>query len=130
MQSEDEQKAIEAAFVESWDKLQMLFEWYTNAHTVEFTKPTLTFVAELRQRGYDHKFRAGSSLFTFILSRSREWGLRQGQAHLNFTINHLGNMEVSYRESDNFTTNFEVERIEITPEIEALLERLLAQPID
>ena len=130
MASEDEQKAIEGEFLKSWDKLQFLFEWYTNPSNVEFMKPMLTFIAELRNGGYDRKLRAGSSLYTFVLSRSREWGLRQGQANLNFRINHLGSMEVSYRESDNYASNFEVERVEITPEIEALLTRLLAQPID
>jgi len=69
-------------------------------------------------------------MYIFVLSRSREHGMRLGQASLRFELKAEGGMTVRYGEVGNLATELKVERVEITPEIEALLTRLLAQLID
>ncbi len=128
MQPIDDQNAIEKAFLESWDRIERHFtnyrvhwNWLASIHSL---------IAELRKRGYDHQLRAGQAMVTFILSRSREHGLQNGQSHIWFDLNPDGGMKITYIENNQKTNEFEVKRVELTPEIETLLQRLLAQPID
>ncbi|HVU14778.1 MAG TPA: hypothetical protein VHD90_26060 [Phototrophicaceae bacterium] len=90
----------------------------------------LDLMRELRQRGYDRQFRAGQSLWRFILSRSRQHGLRPDQPLLIFDLQREGSMFVGYHEPPDLTIEFATERIEIKPQVDGLLKRLLAQPID
>ena len=131
MTSEDEQKAIEEDFSQSWDWIQRYFhdlfdprEWWA------WLMPIHNLITELRQRGYDRQFRAGQSMYSLVLSRSFKHGLRASQASLVFELLREGGMKIRYDEVGHLVSEFEVDRVEITPEIEALLARLLAQPID
>ena len=73
----------------------------------------LMLIADLRKRGYDRKLRAGQSMYTFMLSHSREWGLRDEHAYMAFDLDESGGMKVKYREKGSPITEFEVERVEI-----------------
>lgn len=125
--SPDELNAIETDFVASWDnverffKIQSVREWLKNA-------PSL--ITELRARGYDREFRAGTILWIFVISRARKHGLRDDQPHLDIGWDGAGGMVVTYYEAPNTEIRFTVDRIEVTPELENLLQRLLAHPID
>jgi hypothetical protein len=95
----------------------------------ELIKSIRDLITEMRKRGYDRQFRAGQSLDILVLSRSRNHGLRTGQANLGVMLNLAGGMIVSYHDQST-DMEINVERVELTPEVEELLARLLAQPID
>ncbi len=152
----DDRQKIEQAFLASWDGIERFYifqcdwgtpEWFQivqidpsemgtlenfTAHnsSTAWLKPIQGLIAELRQRGYDRRLRAGQSLGRFVLSRSREHGLRPAQATLIIALGMTGEMRVQYWEKSVVSSEINVAHVELTPELEQLLDRLLAQPID
>ena len=92
--------------------------------------PIHDLMASLRSRGYDRQFRAGQSVHRFVLSRSRYHHLRPEQACLFIELKHEGGMNVIYYEDNVKVTELDVPQVAITPEVETVLQRLLAQPIN
>jgi hypothetical protein len=129
MTSQDERNAVEKDFLKSWDRIETFFRDGKSIHSFPYLKPILNLIAELRDRSYDKQLRAGQRMTVFILSRSREHGLRDGQASLAIYVNPDGSMTVRYWEN-GFETEVEMARVELTSEFEELLARLLKQPID
>jgi hypothetical protein len=81
-QYHDTGNAFEADFIESWDSLEVVFEWILAR--VSGKNRVLQFIAQLCQAGCDRKLRAGQSLEVFIVSRSRDHGLRPDQPRIVF----------------------------------------------
>jgi hypothetical protein len=127
--SDNDQSAIEDEFSKSWELMEMFYGEHLSASRVELKKKMLFFIAEMRERGYDRSLRAGQQLLDFILSRSRLPGLRAGQASLRFSLQFDGSMTIQYKGSDGNSTLNLVDA-EFTPELESLLKRLVAHPID
>jgi hypothetical protein len=70
-------------FLCSWDQLEKLFSADLRADRVS---REAQFVALLRSLGFDRTLRAGQSMSTVIVSRSRRHGLQIGQACLSFDV--------------------------------------------
>ncbi|QIE99984.1 hypothetical protein [Roseimicrobium sp. ORNL1] len=116
---------LEGEFFLGWDAMEN--SWV--GHLPESIQPLVkAFIAAMRQKGYDRKLRPGQSMFTFVLSRSRRYGLRQGQPFVDFSFNDEG-MTISNNLGGTCTTH-QQPSIMLTPEVEQLLERLAAEPID
>jgi hypothetical protein len=128
LDSESEQAKIEQEFVQSWIKTEEFFSLIVKRW--EQFKALYDLTAACRERGYDTKFRAGQSLATFILSRSRRHGLRANQAYLEFYIYEDGRMRATYVEPPASGVQNIVDGAKLTPEVEDLLARLLSHPID
>jgi hypothetical protein len=127
---ENDAPSIEQKFSESWDMIERVYtDLFTGPHW-QWLKSILTLVAELRARGYDKRFRAGTQLTSFILSRSQEDGLRREQARLVIDLHPGGGMTITYLEPPSPAVEVNLERVELTPELEQLLLRLLTHPID
>ncbi|MCB9762076.1 MAG: hypothetical protein H6741_00120 [Alphaproteobacteria bacterium] len=75
-------RPIEGEFIVSWDKIEKFYE----RPRFGCSQDALDLIAALRQRGFDHTLRAGQSMATFILSRSRRHGLRPGQASVSIVF--------------------------------------------
>ena len=73
----EEGRPIEGEFIESWRSVTRFYEDLEDRGA-----DAVAFVAELKAAGYDRKFRAGVSLFTLMLSRSRRHGLRGDQPYV------------------------------------------------
>ena len=125
---DNEQSQIEEEFLKSWDWAEVFYS-DLGAYYELVQKSMLKLIAELRVRGYDRKLRAGQQMFTFIVSRVRKYGLQTGQARLSIYVSPKGVTTISYKGSDGLV-ELEFENAEFTPELESLLERLLAHPID
>ena len=130
MSSENDLLTVEEHFSYSWDGTEQFFsrlssreEWWN------WMNPILGLIAMLRSQGYDRQFRAGQSMYFFLLSRSRHHHLRPEQAFLVFELKPEGGMEVRYYEN-NDVSKFTCEQVAITPQVEAVLQKLLLQPID
>lgn len=75
----------------SWDVVELFFEDFDGDAHLE---PLRALIVLLREEGFDTKLRAGQSLTTLMLSRSREHGLREGQSHLRFAAEADGQVKV------------------------------------
>lgn len=116
-------RPVEGEFIESWDNVERVYEGS------RFPPRTLVlpFIAELRRAGYDRKLRAGQSLWSMIVSRSRRSRLRPEQPLVSFQFRD-DSMEV-------FSSNGGEERIPVLPialseTVERVLGRLAERPVD
>ena len=131
MPTENEQKAIEEVFLWEWDRRKEYYDNLTQDENWGWLVPAKAFVRELRTRGYDRHFIVARPYHLFVLARSHSRELPSGKESLvSFKFRPAGGMRIQYYETGQLISEFEVASVEITPEIEALLERLLAQPID
>jgi hypothetical protein len=113
---------IEGEFIKSWDFIERRYD----TENFPFRQKVCALIAQMRQKGYDRSLRAGTSLWSLIVSRSRRHGLKENQPSIMFRFRDDG-MEVhSYL--DNETKEMHSE-IELTPEIDKLLKRLEAKAI-
>jgi hypothetical protein len=112
-------RGIEGEFLESWDGIERHF-----AHEYGPGPRVLALIAAIRAAGYDRKLRAGQSMYTLIVSRSRRHGLRRGQPSVAFEFEGEG-MQVYVGEQ-----RLSLSRVELDPRVEAILRDLAAQPID
>ena len=127
---DDDDRPIEKKFTDSWDWIEQFYGDELK-HGGLWAKSMPDLINELRLRGYDKVFRAGQSLYFFVLSRSQKWGLRDEQARLRIDVHREGGMTIGYYsllELEEFEVNFD--RVELTPEFEQLLSKLLAHPIN
>ncbi|MBA3867608.1 MAG: hypothetical protein H0X30_00485 [Anaerolineae bacterium] len=130
MTSEDEQKAIEKDYSRSWDEKEKRYLELSSEEGWEFIIPVCAMIKELRNQGYDRQLGVARYWHMFVLSRSRDRELRDAKAVLVFRFKKDGRMKIQFWDDEQKQIEFEVERVEITPEIEALLSRLLTQPVN
>jgi hypothetical protein len=116
-------KPIEGEFIKSWDSIE---RFYGNMH-FPFAPRVRSLIAQMRARNYDKSLRAGQSLWSLILSRSRRHGLRDNQPMIAFWFHNDG-MNVYAKLDEEKKETFP--EIELTAEIEALLKKLEAKTID
>ena len=112
---------IEGEFVQSWDTMERFYDEIKYPLAPEANR----FIAQMRARGYDKTLRAGQSMWTFVLSRSRRHGLGRNQTSICFDF-HAGGMDIS-TDLDHEQKTYP---IELTPEVDALLQKLEAQKVD
>lgn len=114
---------IEGEFLVSWDRI----ETYFVDPNMPNAKAVLAFVQALRSHGFDRTLRAGQSLWTLVLSRSRRHGLRDNQPCVAFEFH---NNRLRVRGYHLQSVKIDVPRIELTAEVLEHLRQLAAQPID
>lgn len=116
-------RPIEGEFLMSWNSIERFYD----EKDFPPKEQVLELIAEMRKRGYDRTLRAGQSMYSFVLSRSRRHGLHQHQARLIFSFKENG-MEINARfESD---TSHSIPQTALLPEVEALLQRLVEVEVD
>ena len=119
-------KGVEGDFVVSWDKTEKSFNRF--AKNSKRFQQALHFISQLREYGYDHQLRAGSSLTRFIVSRSRRNGLRQDQASICFWFND-DSFEVSFDKVHSETkTSFS--NYQVSDELRIMLDELVLTEIN
>ncbi|SRR5258706_15633959 len=124
---DNDQSAIEEIFLKSWDRLEESCK-SQDSHAWPYAN-MLTLIAELRQRGYDRQLlsqRFGQPGH-FMLSPT---GLSHHDARLFIYLQKNSGMVLIYNNGADVEIQTEVEHSEFTPDLESLLERLLAHPID
>jgi hypothetical protein len=116
---------IEGEFIHSWDRIE---EFYNTDH-FSFRGRVLPLLRQLRDEGYARKLRAGQSMWTFILSRSRRNCLRATQSRIEFRFSpNDDTMDVTV---NNGTQAYALRTtIALSEPLRAALLRLLDCPID
>lgn len=156
MSADNISEDIAQAFFDSWDDVEQFYDHQahlpdsfqpnpTDAAEQEFfqkylsqtaahyawLKSILNLIRELRTHGYNRQFRAGTSLYTLILSRSCEYGLRNEQPRLYFQYIDGGGTNIAYfKNVYDEPLQIILEQAAFTPEVQQLLERLMVHPID
>jgi hypothetical protein len=121
----EEGRPVEGEFICSWD-------WIERFYRVELAKNwkhssrMVALLEEMRAAGFDKSLRAGQSLYTLMLSRSRRHGLRSEQPWVAIDIGQEG-MKVTA----NLPKQEEVvsKGVVLTPALQRLLSQLESQPI-
>lgn len=113
----------------SWDKNE---KRYTHRRQVDRRREFGDLIQEMRAMGYDKKLRAGHSLFTLILSRSRLYGYVGiiPQPIICFDIIPEG-VKVRYLNPDDRISEVEFvfPEVKLNDEIIVLLHKLSVHPI-
>ncbi|HVE16237.1 MAG TPA: hypothetical protein VNB29_05845 [Chthoniobacterales bacterium] len=120
----EEGRPVEGEFICSWDWIEHFFQYELG--NWNGSKQMLQLLSQLRKAGYDRSLRAGQSMYTLMLSRSRRHGLRQGQPRIAIDLRKKGIMGTArFAQEERFDTN----EVSLTPELHQLLKRLVAEPI-
>jgi hypothetical protein len=119
----EEGRPVEGEFITSWDRIEHFYE------ELQFpcSGQVLSLIARIRQAGYDKTLRAGQSLWSLVVSRSRRHGLREDQPSITFTFTRNG-MEV-YSDVDRRERLF-FSCLEFSPAVDDLLNSLATKDID
>lgn len=115
-------KPIEGEFIQSWDSIEGFYrqDWCKVSDAV------LAMIAEMRRAGYDRVLRAGQSLSSLGLSRSRRHGLRAEQPCLWFDF-HGGVMNVR---ADFAGAGLKEHPIAFSNDVQRLLDVLVKVSVD
>lgn len=116
-------EGIKGEFIESWNSIEKFYKQVNRS----FAPKALTLIGKMRSRGFDNKIRAGQSLYTFILSRSRRHGLTQEQNLLSIAFS-VDKDEMKVTDKSN--TPKLIGKIEYTSKLEDLLEELTQHEIN
>ncbi|MBN69289.1 MAG: hypothetical protein CME32_08430 [Gimesia sp.] len=117
---------IEGEFLVSWESVEDFYDEIIRS--MEHRHKIRAFMDSLRSEGYDKTLRAGHSMATFVLSRSRRHGIDEHQPALGFHFNENSVIVYNYLNRDHFTEE-EYPGVELNPDIDALLQQLVAMPI-
>jgi hypothetical protein len=123
----EQDNGIAGEFILSWDAIERFY----GESSLEIKADILALIKQMRTDGFDKTLRAGQSLYTLILSRSRRHGLQKGQPAITFSfgaygLHHLkSQMELKFKKNK---VNFE--KIIYNGQIEKLLIQLQRHPID
>jgi hypothetical protein len=116
-------EGLKGEFIESWNSIEKFYERINE----NFTPKVLNLVRELREKGFDKKLRAGQSLYTFMLSRSKNHGLTQDQNFIAVTFRiDKDEMIVTGKENNELL----VSKVKISDELEKLFENLAKEEIN
>jgi len=121
-------KGIEGEFLDSWDHVRMFARWhpYYEKEMHPLIDKLVTLIYVMRDKGFDHLLRAGQSMTTLVLSRSRRHGLRSEQARLCISIEN-GPLTMTVHNAEE---SYTFEKIEYNDTLDRLLRQLASQPID
>jgi hypothetical protein len=118
-----EGRPIEGEFLQSWDKIEEFYKrdgWSGQRNAA-------SFVTAMRRTGYDHRLRAGQSMFSLMVSRSRRHGLRNNQPHIQFWFSDSWIKMASRLDEEQ---EHQFPEPTLNPTIVGLLDRLAALPVD
>ena len=121
----------EEMFVRTWDAMEHRCAVSARDLPVELGEAVRALIREMRGCGYDRHLRAGMSLYSLVLSRSAEHGLRRDQPAVSVDVpprDWDGRMRVSFDSSPGI--EFVEDCFALTPALEQTLADLAWTPID
>jgi hypothetical protein len=126
----DERVENKISFIESWIEAEEFYADLFSHKGWDYVKPIMPLIDSLRQKGYDKSLRAGQSLYTFVLSRSINWGLRQDQHSLIIEPTTQNKFRVWYSDGQNPINELETDNLIDNKQFWLLIERLKLQPLN
>lgn len=92
----DENAPLEEHFMSSWDHMFYFFSCFLKRPHPQNFQLMIDLIKEFRERGYDKKFRAGQAVSTLILSRSKDYGMREGQHSISIYLTPENTFQINY----------------------------------
>ena len=119
---------ITKRFQNSWEETQRTFDLFDNC---EFERliPVKEFIAYLKEKGYGHHFRIGTSLYRLIFSRSVERGLRDDQKRIEIDTIALNDYEIIFSDGFNKYREYRISNLN-DERLTKLLETLKGTLVD
>ena len=114
---------VKGEFLASWDHMEGFYRESMKGYME--IDPVLDLMKDLREKGYDETLRAGQSLSTLMLSRSRRHGLRPEQKFIAISFPEKG-MVIE----DSKGNEKAYDQVEVVPELLELLDELVRAEID
>jgi hypothetical protein len=116
-------EGIKGEFINSWNEIEAYYNEF-----IDEKEDALRLIKEMRSLGLDEKLRAGQSLWFFILSRTRRYGLGLHTPYVQ--INFLGHKKINVRTYfDGIETKFETEA-RYQGKLQEVIERLVKKYLD
>ncbi|QDU41291.1 hypothetical protein Mal4_56570 [Maioricimonas rarisocia] len=116
----------EGECVMSWDAIEEFFD----DERLPWADDVKQLVSAMRTHGYDRTLRAGQSLWSLVLSRSRRHGLRIDQPCIAFRFHRSGMTVSNALEDRRNPITTEHAEIQLTADVDTLLKQLEARPVD
>ena len=116
---------LEPEFIQSWEQVQ---QFYRSDYNSWLRSIVWRFIAVLRKAGYDRKLRAGQSMHSLVLSRSRRTGLSPKRPLVSFEF-HGVVMDVFSIDVTGHEENASGIPIALFGSVKKALERLSTQPL-
>ena len=114
---------VEGEFILSWDRIEEFYDELELSRKNEIKG----LIKLMRKKGFEKTLRAGQSLYTLVLSRSRRHGLRENQASISFSFTFIESaMEVQTQKGERIT----FDKIEYNDTIDRFLKTLEQENID
>jgi len=123
------QSIIESGFIKSWDDIENFYVDLLSYEGWDHVKPVQDLIKQLRALGYGKLLRAGQSIYVLVLSRSKNWGLRDNQHRIGIEATYDNIFRVWYVGEKKFK-EFETENLIDNEDLQEVLNLLLQQPID
>ena len=123
------QSSIESDFIKSWEDIEIFYVDLLSYSGWDRVKPVQDFIKYLRALGYDKLLRAGQSIHILMLSRSKNFGLRDNQHRIGIEATYSNKFRVSYIGETKFK-EFETENLIDNKDLQEVLNLLLEQPVD
>lgn len=117
---------MEEEFILSWNGMEQFYD----DPRIGCGPQAKDFMRLMRKKGYDRTLRAGQSMASLILSRSKRHGLRREQASVLFWFNRHGMVVYDRIEGRDNEKKLSFPEIKLTAEVEQILIRLQNMPID
>jgi hypothetical protein len=114
----------ETEFILSWDNIANTFSQFD----LDRKDDILTLIRKMRSKNFDRTLRAGSSLFSLVLSRSRRFGLRPDQKKISFEFIFIQDRTMDITDKNGVKYSFD--KVEYNDTIEAMLLELEEEEID
>lgn len=122
---------LEAELAVSWDMMVRFYERALADTGWEYLAPLRDVVVGLRTAGYDRELRAGQSMHTFIVSRSRVHGMQDDHAWVALSADGRRQiLKVSARLPSGTVAFDAALDGTVDPRLAELLDTLCAEPIN
>lgn len=89
-------EGIKGEFIESWNDIEHYYSEIYSEDYKTMQDDTLRLIKELRAIGLDEKLRAGQALTSFIISRSRRYGLTENAPYVMINFQGHNQMVINY----------------------------------
>ena len=118
---------IISRFRASWEQTE---NWFVRfAAQQEALNPLLDLIRQLKSKGMNEYFRIGSSMYTLLISRSMEYGLRPDQKAVWVRLSEEGGFEVTLKDQFKKYGTYRVRDLN-DPEVIGLLRTLQDTQVD
>ncbi|MDN5202824.1 hypothetical protein QQ008_15650 [Fulvivirgaceae bacterium BMA10] len=105
----DRTQEIITRFQNSWNETEEFYlDLFENYDGFEFIEKILEFIGRLKKEGKNKLFRLGTSMYSLIISRPVDFGLRTDQKYIRIEFIGKADFEVILRDGDKIYREYRI----------------------